>query len=1345
MMKNNRARRILAVLTAVMMILGILPGTAEDGGESQQITSDTQYPTAGRLFAKGTVDTGDFEVEPADGDNFTFADGVLTITGGSLTVKNKADKATTSHRIVIDGDATVTLAGVNIAAAGGAALRITPGTKATLTLADGASNTVTGAGGYAGVEVDWDRGGTSNLSKLTINGSGSLDATGGSNSAGIGGSDRNGKYYGDIVIESGTVIAQGADNAAGIGSANTPYKNGSYKAPISEFGCITINGGTVKARGGNGGNAGAGIGGGNHADAKVVINGGDIEAIGGSSGGAGIGNSIGSSKDKGDQGDKGPGYYFVDIEINGGTIVAKGGSYNAAGIGGGMYGDAIINITGGTITATGGAGNANYHHGGAGIGGGYEGHARVTISGGVINATGGGTAAGIGSGGSPNGKAERENTGRGSGAKLTQTTVTISAGSVTATAGARGGAGIGGSNGADTVQVIISNGTVNATGSKSSRGDKKGGAGIGSGYNAVNESGEYKYMVDSATTVSITGGNVTAIGGWGAAGVGSGAENKRAAVEVSGGTLQAYSDGTKFALDTRDGNGSTLAINTTEKTVLQGTFMLPYNASSGTQDGEGLNPITVTNDGTGESKELTRMPDGYRSFATNVAGAGDYTIYTDDSGIASGNGAYFSASSEEGTAPANKNSEKVQLKVESGKLSDNFFLYPVKTIAVEKEVEIEGGQPASGVNGTFWFRLKEKGKDSYVMDEKSITVKDGKAQNKVYFVNVPEGSYSIIETDGKGGRLNTGTMFGTVELKSIETRDSHSASGDDNTGVISETAWSDQVTVINTFGPSVTAVRGTKVWEDGDNQDGIRPARITVRLLADGKEAASAAVTADANGAWAFEFTNLPKAREDGKAIVYTVTEDEVTGYTAEITGNAANGFVITNTHTPETIDIPVTKIWQDGNNQDGLRPANITINLLANGTPVRNRVQNGTGNRWNYTFTNLPRYAEGEEITYTVTENAVAGYTTAVTGNVTDGFTITNTHTPEVITISGTKTWNDENDADGIRPASITVNLLADGRTVSSAVVTDWTYSFSGLSKYVNGREIVYSVTEDEVAGYTAETSGYDLINTHVPERVNISGTKTWGDHDDADGIRPESITVRLLADGVETASATVTGSGNKWSFSFSDLPGYRDGRAITYTVTEDPVEGYETTITGYDIYNIHESEVPDPQLYTLTVRYWADGQKAFPDHHATHHYGDAYNVVSPEKPGYTVDLPVAAGVIIEDTVIDVYYTRRPVHLTIYYQFMDGTTAANTYTATHWPGDAYDVASPVIEGYTATRARVDGIMPNRDAEFVVWYLPMEDDPETGLKRVPGYNFIDEYGVPLGVGTVNRNSGETVE
>ncbi|WP_251905531.1 Cna B-type domain-containing protein, partial [Lactobacillus paragasseri] len=68
-----------------------------------------------------------------------------------------------------------------------------------------------------------------------------------------------------------------------------------------------------------------------------------------------------------------------------------------------------------------------------------------------------------------------------------------------------------------------------------------------------------------------------------------------------------------------------------------------------------------------------------------------------------------------------------------------------------------------------------------------------------------------------------------------------------------------------------------------------------------------------------------------------------------------------------------------------------------------------------------------------------------------------------EKTSVSGTKTWNDNNNQDGIRPSSITVNLLANGRQVASKTVSasdNWQYSFDNLAAYANGQKITYTVT---------------------------------------------------------------------------------------------------------------------------------------------------------------------------------------------------------------------------------------------------------------------------------------------
>ncbi|KIR12943.1 collagen-binding protein cbp (plasmid) [Limosilactobacillus fermentum 3872] len=383
------------------------------------------------------------------------------------------------------------------------------------------------------------------------------------------------------------------------------------------------------------------------------------------------------------------------------------------------------------------------------------------------------------------------------------------------------------------------------------------------------------------------------------------------------------------------------------------------------------------------------------------------------------------------------------------------------------------------------------------------------------------------------------------------------------------TSTIDGYNITNNHTPATVKVSGTKTWNDNNNQDGIRPSSITVNLLANGRQVASKTVSASDN--WQYSFDNLA-AYANGQKITYTVTENAVAGYTSTV-----DGYNVTNNHTPATVKVSGTKTWNDNNNQDGIRPSSITVNLLANGRQVASKTVSASDN-WQYSFDNLAAYANGQKITYTVTENAVAGYTSTV-----DGYNVTNNHTPATVKVSGTKTWNDNNNQDGIRPSSITVNLLANGRQVASKTVSasdNWQYSFDNLAAYANGQKITYTVTENAVAGYTSTVDGYNVTNNHTPATVKVSGTKTWNDNNNQDGIRPSSITVNLLANGRQVASKTVSASDN-WQYSFDNLAAYANGQKITYTVTENAVAGYTSTVDGYNITNTHNPTTPKkPQV---------------------------------------------------------------------------------------------------------------------------------------------------------------------
>jgi len=196
------------------------------------------------------------------------------------------------------------------------------------------------------------------------------------------------------------------------------------------------------------------------------------------------------------------------------------------------------------------------------------------------------------------------------------------------------------------------------------------------------------------------------------------------------------------------------------------------------------------------------------------------------------------------------------------------------------------------------------------------------------------------------------------------------------------------------------------------------------------------------------------------------------------------------------------------------------------------------------------------------------SGYTSVITGDAATGFEVTNTKTPEVVDVSGTKTWEDNNDQDGMRPASITIRLLKNGTEIASKIVTEadgWAWSFTDLPKYEAGELITYTITEDTVSEYSSAVSGYNVTNTHTPGKTSVQVTKAWADGNNQDGVRPESVTIKLLADGVDTGKTLVLTATNNWTDTFTDLDEYKAGTKIVYTIEELTLgSGYTSVITG-------------------------------------------------------------------------------------------------------------------------------------------------------------------------------------
>ncbi|MCC8050665.1 MAG: Cna B-type domain-containing protein [Clostridiales bacterium] len=363
------------------------------------------------------------------------------------------------------------------------------------------------------------------------------------------------------------------------------------------------------------------------------------------------------------------------------------------------------------------------------------------------------------------------------------------------------------------------------------------------------------------------------------------------------------------------------------------------------------------------------------------------------------------------------------------------------------------------------------------------------------------------------------------------------------------------------------------------------------------------------------------------EGIEYTIEETLASGaaytatYTLNSTATGNNGtdaptvaftdetteyITITNAFETKTGELKITKEVTGATASSGGYEVTVTSttgedlsNVAVDGTTVGSEVLSADGktitltvtDNATVTLTNLPvaTYTVTEtiantsdqsgytlETTYTVNNTAVAGNTDAEAALTEEnGYTgevvITNTYTPETTSVTVTKTWVDDDDASGKRPAGITINLLADGvvkdsQTVTAAADGSWTCSFTNLPKYADGTEIVYTITEDAIEGYTTTVDGYNVTNTLDTGSLTVTKTVAGSV---IDSTKEFAFTVTLSDTTLNGTFGEMTFTDGVAAFSLKNgesktATGIPAG--TTYTVTEDSYteDGYVTTSTG-------------------------------------------------------------------------------------------------------------------------------------------------------------------------------------
>ena len=179
-------------------------------------------------------------------------------------------------------------------------------------------------------------------------------------------------------------------------------------------------------------------------------------------------------------------------------------------------------------------------------------------------------------------------------------------------------------------------------------------------------------------------------------------------------------------------------------------------------------------------------------------------------------------------------------------------------------------------------------------------------------------------------------------------------------------------------------------------------------------------------------------------------------------------------------------------------------------------------------------------------------------------------------------KTWNDDNNRDGKRTKAVTMELVGNGVNTGNRVVLNEGNSWSGefaKAPYLDkdGNVITYTIREEGSPDYALKVKAikeensfvvYDTENFHETEKIKIKGEKRWDDK--TNHKRPESIKVKLKANGREVQEITVKPVDGKWLYEFTDLNKYEDGREIQYTLEEGSyIDGYKSIVDGYNITN--------------------------------------------------------------------------------------------------------------------------------------------------------------------------------
>ena len=385
------------------------------------------------------------------------------------------------------------------------------------------------------------------------------------------------------------------------------------------------------------------------------------------------------------------------------------------------------------------------------------------------------------------------------------------------------------------------------------------------------------------------------------------------------------------------------------------------------------------------------------------------------------------------------------------------------------------------------------------------------------------------------------------------------------------------------------------------------------------------------------------------------------------------------------------------------------------------------------------------------------------------------------------------------------TITVKNDGNvTISNLIVTDTVAGYDGVDITARLDKTTIAPNEEATATFTHVVNTQDILTGSVrntatadgdtPEKVDDPKVYPGTTDDPTDDIDPTMDVVKTVTSTPDNGTAYVVGEAVDYQITVTntgnvpypnlqvvdDLTGdlwiadeanggtpLAPGQTVTFTTSYTVTENDVTTGTLTNAVAVFGDPIDDPKhpdepvvptgddtvdvpveqptidgggdtYYTLTVNYIAEGRRVFRSFTGTYLEGSAYNVVSPRLTGFTASRARVRGTITENTTVNVIYTRNTYTVTVNYRDTDGNIVAQTVTQRVPYDNGYNIVSPVVNGYTTTQRAVTGTMPARDVQVTVYYTRAAEETDNTI-------VIDDYGTPLGLGNVSLNAGDCFE